>query len=44
MNLSQMSDEELMAFEPSNALQAQAAAAELRRRKLTPFSKDGRRQ
>jgi hypothetical protein len=32
MNVTQMTDDELMAFEPSNSLQAQAVAAELRRR------------
>jgi hypothetical protein len=37
MNVTQMTDQELMAFEPANSLQAQAVAAELRRRAQDQF-------
>lgn len=37
MNVNQMTDEELMAFEPTSLLQAQAVAAELRRRAQDQF-------
>jgi hypothetical protein len=37
MNVTQMSDEELMSVQPTNSLQAQAVAAELRRRAEADF-------
>jgi hypothetical protein len=37
MNVTRMTDEELMSFEPASALQAQAVAAELRRRSQAQF-------
>jgi hypothetical protein len=37
MNVTQMTDEELMSFEPTSPLQAQAVAAELRRRAEAQF-------